>query len=183
MTPQLEMVPAPGYSPMVGALVAMLEYTRATTLNGVASLGIAELDHQHDERANPIGAMLAHVAAIEWVHAVQTLGPPATAEVWAEWGPLIQLGPAAWAAARGHTLEAHVERLRAVRERTLEALRAVDDDWLTRAAPLPWLPKPATNMWAWYHVMEDELNHRGQIRWLRGRLPGAHDHQSSRTTE
>lgn len=173
MTPSLEMVPAPGYTPMVGALVAMLEYTRATTLNGVAALGTADLDHQHDERANPIGAMLAHVAAIEWVHAVQTFSLPATTEAWAEWGPLIQLGPAAWAAARGRTLDAHVERLRAVRERTLEGLRAVDDEWLTRTAALPWLPRPATNLWAWYHVMEDELNHRGQTRWLRGRLPSA----------
>jgi hypothetical protein len=24
--------------------------------------------------------------------------------------------------------------------------------------------------WAWFHVAEDEINHRGQIRWLRARL-------------
>jgi hypothetical protein len=23
----------------------------------------------------------------------------------------------------------------------------------------------------WFHVAEDEINHRGQIRWLRPRLP------------
>jgi hypothetical protein len=27
--------------------------------------------------------------------------------------------------------------------------------------------------WAWFHVAEDEISHRGQIRWLRARLPGA----------
>src|SRR5690242_21193756 len=118
--------------------------------------------------------MLAHIAAIEWVHAVTTLGPTAPAEEWAGWGPLIQLGPSAWAAARAQTLDAHVARLRTVRERTLEGLRTVDDEWLARTAPLSWLPTPATNMWAWYHVIEDELNHRGQIRWLRSRLPDLH---------
>lgn len=27
--------------------------------------------------------------------------------------------------------------------------------------------------WAWFHVAEDEVNHRGQTRWLRARLPKA----------
>jgi hypothetical protein len=27
--------------------------------------------------------------------------------------------------------------------------------------------------WAWFHVAEDEINHRGQIRWLRSRLGSA----------
>jgi hypothetical protein len=25
--------------------------------------------------------------------------------------------------------------------------------------------------WVWFHVAEDEISHRGQIRWLRARLP------------
>ena len=174
MSPSLEMVPAPGYTPMVGALVAMLEYTRATTLDAVAGLDVAALDHQHDGGANPIGALLAHTAAIEWGYVVATLGgPPPAPEVWAAWGPLFRLGPAAWAAARGRPLDAHVARLGAVRARTLEGLRAVDDAWLARPATLPWLRRPATHLWAWYHVMEHELNHRGQIRWRRSRLTAA----------
>ena len=45
-----------------------------------------------------------------------------------------------------------------------------DDDWLE--APLAALPRMNAH-WAWFHVAEDEINHRGQIRWLRARL---HDH-------
>jgi hypothetical protein len=30
---------------------------------------------------------------------------------------------------------------------------------------------PANNHFKWFHVFEDEINHRGQIRWLRARLP------------
>jgi hypothetical protein len=34
------------------------------------------------------------------------------------------------------------------------------------------LPSPQINVhWAWFHAAEDEINHRGQIRWLRKRLP------------
>lgn len=56
------------------------------------------------------------------------------------------------------------------RQRTLIDLAAHDDDWLER----PMRVHPAMNAhWAWFHVAEDEINHRGQIRWLRARLPGA----------
>jgi hypothetical protein len=55
-----------------------------------------------------------------------------------------------------------------VREATLAALASRDDAWLD--APLR--IAPALNAhWAWFHVAEDEINHRGQIRWLRARLP------------
>lgn len=172
MPPLLEMVPTPGYSPMVGLLVAMLDASRASTVDAVAGLDPAALDHQHDGSANPIGALLAHTAAIEWCYAAATLGSaPPNAEEWAEWQPFLQLGPAAWAAARGRSLAAHLERLRAVRARTLDGLRAVDDARLADSVTLPWLRGPATHLWVWYHVVEDELNHRGQIRWLRSRLP------------
>jgi uncharacterized damage-inducible protein DinB len=150
----------------------MLNYTRATTISAVQGLSQSELDHPHDPTANPIGALLAHICAIEWSYVASTLGgsPPSAAD-WAEWGPLMRLGPQAWAAARGRTLEEHLARLEAVRSQTLTGLRAVDDAWLSQGANLPWFRDPVTHLWVWYHVMEDELNHRGQIRWLRGRLP------------
>jgi uncharacterized damage-inducible protein DinB len=171
MASLLEMVPTPGYTPMVGAVVAMLEATRASTLDAVAGLEPAMLDFQHDKSANPIGAMLAHIAAIEFSYAATILGGESpSAEEWREWQPFLQLGPAAWAAARGHALEAHLATLRTVRARTLDGLRSFDDTRLLTPVRLPWLRGPATHLWIWYHVMEDELNHRGQIRWLRSRL-------------
>ena len=53
------------------------------------------------------------------------------------------------------------------RRATLEGLAARDDAWLERTLRAA----PALNAhWAWFHVAEDEINHRGQIRWLRARL-------------
>ena len=85
-------------------------------------------------------------------------------------GTLLRLTPATWEITRGQTIELHVDRLNNLREHSIAALAAKSDDWLQQSFMLPWLPLPSNNLWAWYHVMEDELNHRGQIRWLRQRL-------------
>jgi hypothetical protein len=50
---------------------------------------------------------------------------------------------------------------------TLAALAQRDDAWLE--APLRIAPNLNAH-WAWFHVAEDEISHRGQIRWLRARL-------------
>lgn len=54
-----------------------------------------------------------------------------------------------------------------MRRLTLAGLAARDDAWLEGALR----GAPAMNAhWAWFHVTEHEINHRGQIRWLRARL-------------
>lgn len=59
--------------------------------------------------------------------------------------------------------EQYLGELAAVRRGTLDALAARDDAWLEGAVG----PAPRINAhWAWFHVAEDEINHRGQIRWL-----------------
>ena len=60
-----QILPAPGYTPTIGPLVAMLGCARQTTLRAVEGLSGEQLDHLHDENSNSIGALLAHVAAVE----------------------------------------------------------------------------------------------------------------------
>jgi len=63
-----------------------------------------------------------------------------------------------------------VHELAEARRVTLAGLASRDDEWLEQ----PLRAAPAMNAhWAWFHVAEDEINHRGQIRWLRSRLPSA----------
>ncbi len=46
-----------------------------------------------------------------------------------------------------------------------------------------WCAAPEMNAhWAWFHVAEDEISHRGQIRWLRARLHRHHDGGATSTT-
>ena len=165
----LRLEPLPGYTPTIGRLVGILAYARQTTLTAVEGLSVADLDHLHDDSSNSIGALLAHIAAVErgYQHMVFGERPPSPEET-AALGPALTLGAEGRRLLRGKPLEHYVHELAEARRVTLEGLSARDDEWLEqplRAAP------PMNAHWAWFHVAEDEINHRGQIRWLRSRLP------------
>ena len=162
-------LPLPGYTPTIGRLVAMLSYARKTTLAAVDGLTREQLDHLHDARSNSIGALLAHIAAVERGYQLVTFDErePTPAEN-EEWAAALKLGDLGRRDIRGQELPFYVDALRRTREATLAALAARDDAWLEAPVKIA----PAINAhWAWFHVAEDEINHRGQIRWLRARLP------------
>lgn len=163
----------PGFTPQIGHLVAMLEAMRAVTLRDVESLTVAQLDHLHDERSNSIGALLAHMAAVEVAYQAGTLEDRRLgAEDQQRWGAALELGEAGRREIRGRPLEHYVAMLEEVRSRTLAALAGRTDDWLYETTPW-WAGLPANNYLKWFHVVEDEISHRGQVRWLRRRLPEA----------
>jgi uncharacterized damage-inducible protein DinB len=161
-------VPLPGYTPTIGRLAAMLTHARQTTFAAVSGLAREQLDHLHDSRSNTIGALLAHVAAVERVYQVLTFEErePSTSES-AAWSAALTLGDEGRREIQGHELRFYTDDLRRTREATLVALAQRDDTWLE--APLRITPDLNPH-WAWFHVLEDEVSHRGQIRWLRGRL-------------
>ena len=166
--PKLRIDPLPGYTPGIGRLVCMLAYARMTTLAAVGGLSIAQLDHLHDGTSNSIGALLAHAAAVERVYQALTFdGRVPTESEESEWAAAVSLGEAGRALLRNQPLEHYTTELATVRQRTLEELARRDDAWLDAA--LPTVPNMNAH-WAWFHVAEDEINHRGQIRWLRSRL-------------
>ncbi|HET7188480.1 MAG TPA: DUF664 domain-containing protein [Gemmatimonadaceae bacterium] len=166
MTYRIE--PLPGYTPTIGRLVGMLTYARHTTLAAVAGLSMAELDHLHDDASNSIGALLAHIAVVERAYHRLTFEERApTAEETASWEPALTLGAEGRRLLRGKPLEPYLRVLEEARRVTLAGLAARDDEWLERSLRAA----PAMNAhWAWFHVAEDEINHRGQMRWLRARL-------------
>jgi uncharacterized damage-inducible protein DinB len=148
----------------------MLTYARSTTIAAVEGLTLLELDHLHDPQSNSIGALLAHVLVVERSYQVMTfedrlLSP----EENAQWSIALKLGAEGQRALRGRSLDHYLDELRSVRQLTLERLACRDDEWLERS--VSWAPKINAH-WAWFHAAEDEINHRGQIRWLRARLPG-----------
>lgn len=146
----------------------MLTYVRSTTLFAVAGLTEAQLDHLYDPQSNSIGALLAHMVAVERAYQVMTFEErPLSPDEDAAWSTALKLGDEGRRALRGQPLEYYLGELRVVRQTTLDRLAARDDAWLDRSVT----PAPKMNMhWAWFHVAEDEVNHRGQIRWLRARL-------------
>lgn len=162
-------VPLSGYTPTIGRLVAMMNYARMTTLRAVDGLTMEQLDHLQDERSNSIGALLEHLVAVERSYQVLTFEErPPTLEENAAWAAPLGLGDEGRRVLRAKPLEHYLEQMSATRKATLEGLASRDDKWLER--PIPAMPALNAH-WAWFHVAEDEINHRGQIRWLRARLP------------
>jgi len=146
----------------------MLSHARQTLLQAVDGLSRDELDHLHDATSNTIGALLGHAAAVEHWYQILTFEerkPSASDE--AEWSAALNLGEEGRRQIRGRELQSYVDELALAREITLANLAKRDDAWLER--PLAAAPEMNAH-WAWFHVAEDEISHRGQIRWLRTRL-------------
>jgi hypothetical protein len=56
--------PQPGYTPEIGTLISMLAFTRGQVVHNVQGLSQQDLDFLLDAKANTIGALLLHLAAI-----------------------------------------------------------------------------------------------------------------------
>jgi len=57
--------PRKGFSPQIGTLVSMLTWMRSAILEPVQGLTVTQLDYLHGSKANSIGALLLHLAAVE----------------------------------------------------------------------------------------------------------------------
>ena len=85
-----------------------------------------------------------------------------------QWQSALSLGERARREIKGNGADHYLRILEGVRSKTLEELARRDDRWLDEET-LFWDRQPANNYFKWFHVFEDEINHRGQIRWLRKR--------------
>jgi len=159
----------PGFTPQIGRLVSMLNYARHTTISAVAGLGIEELDYLHDAQSNSIGALLSHIAAAEvGYQAASFFGRDLNEQERQEWGAALDLGERARREIRGRELDYYLNRLQQVRAKTLDELAKRDDQWLEEETSFGSGQK-VNNYFKWFHVFGHEINHRGQIRWLRTR--------------
>jgi len=157
----------PGYTPHLSRLLAMMHYARETTLHAAKGLSTAQLDYLPHRVGNSIGMLLAHIAAVEEGYYLETVaGQEANWET-----PARTLGEAGREALRGRPLEHYLAELERVRAGTLHGFLSCDDAWL-HAADMSW-GTPTSNYFKWFHVFEDEINHRGQIRLIRKLTPGA----------
>lgn len=160
----------PGYAQTIGHLVSMMNYVRLTTLAAVRGLSREALDFLLDEDANSIGMLLEHMSCVEIGYQANTFGCTIEGESVERWRLGSELGAEGRRRIRGHDLPYYLERLDEVRNRTLEELAHRDDGWLFEECDW-WEGKRGNNYFKWFHVFEDELNHRGQIRLIGRRLP------------
>ncbi|OCT11593.1 integrase [Paenibacillus pectinilyticus] len=160
----------PGYPPQISRLLSMMNYARYTTLEAVKNLSVHELDFLLDAESNSIGALLLHFAAVEYAYQVETFEKrELNEEEMSIWGAAIHLGEEGREKIKGNDLSYYVTKLNEVRERSYDLFKTVNDDWLDQQEEF-WHNKQANHYFMWFHVLEDEINHRGQIRMVRKRL-------------
>ncbi|CAN7521037.1 DinB family protein [Rossellomorea sp. LjRoot5] len=159
-----------GYTKTMGELVSMLEHSRAVTVEEIKDLTEEDLDKRADGDVNTIGSLLLHIASIEFVHGVISFEGRDINKVELEkWKAALELGEEAGKTIKGHPIQYYINELSAVREKTLAELIKRNDEWLFEENEWP-NGVPYNHYYLWFHVMEDEINHRGQIRSLKRRL-------------
>lgn len=168
--------PIEGYSPQIGTLVSMMNYNRMTIINGTKALTMEQVDYLHDAKSNTIGALIMHLGAVDkWYQVNSFEGRDEFTDAEKKiWNDAMELGDAGRKNIKGKEVKFYLDLVTEVREKTLAELKKRDDKWLLAVDPKFGDGKRQFNTyWKWFHVCEHESNHRGQITWLKGRMPGA----------
>ena len=165
--------PQKGYTPEIGTLVSMMAFTRMQVLANVKGLSQQDLDFLLDAKANTVGALLMHLAATETYYGMNSFGGVKwdswSDEVKKKWDIPMNLDEPARKAIKGNNLDYYLNVLHESRENNLAEFKKHDDKWLTVVDT----DMVMNNFAKWFHVAEHESNHDGQIKFLKGRLPGA----------
>jgi uncharacterized damage-inducible protein DinB len=158
------------FSQKIGELVSMLEHTRAVTIEEVKGLSEDALDYLADEESNTIGSLLLHIASIEFVHGLISFENRDINELeLKQWKSALELGENARKTINNKPIDYYISELSKVRENTLTKLKGLNDEWLFEENK--WENGVFYNhYYLWFHVFEDEMNHRGQIRTIKRRL-------------
>ncbi len=163
---QYEIKTIEGYSPNIGILITMLDDLKARVTSSVQGLNQEQTDFLLDDNANRIGAMIYHLAATEKYYQLYTFeGRQFNREEQKTWGVALGLGDNGRDSKllKGKPIKHYLDIWDAVRADTKKMLKTKDDAWLnTKVSRMNY-------HWAWYHVMEHQANHMGQIRLLLSR--------------
>ena len=152
-----------GYDTQIGNMVSMLEDLKGRVTRSVANLSQQQTDFLLDEDSNRIGAMILHLAATEKYYQVYTFENRGyNAAERAKWEMPQNLGETARTQLVGKPISYYLDIWDEVRNETLRLLKTKDDAWFDKKVK----GSSMNNHWAWYHVMEHQANHMGQIRMI-----------------
>ncbi len=155
-------------SPQITAMISMLEDLKNRVERKVKNMNTYEIDYLHDEKANRIGALVMHLAAAEVYYQVYTFeGRGFNDEEKEKWGIALDLGDKAREKYKGHPIDYYLDEYNKVREKTIKELKKRNDDWFKEVQPL----YGKSNHYCWFHVMEHQSSHLGQILFLHKRIP------------
>jgi hypothetical protein len=157
-----------GASPQIGAMISMLEDLKGRVEDAVKNMSQYELDYLHDEKANRIGSLIMHLAAAEAYYQVFTFeNRDFNAEEKKKWNVALNLDQGGRDEIKGHEVQYYLDIYNEVRAKTIAELKKRDDVWFEEVQTrYDW-----SNHYCWFHVMEHQSSHLGQILFLQKRIP------------
>lgn len=156
-----------GYSPQIGSTLSMMEDLKRRVTSSVVNLNQEETDFLLDDDANRIGAMILHLAATEKYYQLFTFENRGfNKEEEEKWNTALSLGAGARTTLKGKPIDYYLDIWNEVRAETKRLLKTKDDKWFAAKVK----GSSMNNHWAWYHVMEHQANHMGQIRMIIKRI-------------
>ncbi|WP_299682719.1 DinB family protein [uncultured Tenacibaculum sp.] len=155
-------------NPQIDNMIAMLEDLKGRLERIVKNLPQEHVDHLHDDKANRFGALVMHLAAAEVYYQKYTFGSSIFDEENPEmWKVGLDLGDKAREMFKDKPMSYYLDLFDKVRAKTIEELRKRDDKWFKQVNA----GNSISNQYSWFHVMEHQSSHLGQILFLRKRLP------------
>ena len=154
-----------GYSNDIGNMISMLDNLKQRVERNVRNLDQEETDFLLDDNANSPGAIIYHLAATEAYYQVYTFeGRSFNAEERAKWETALSLGDKARKEFKNKPIQYYMDIFDAVRKKTKALLKTKDDAWFKKKNG------SMSNHWAWFHVMEHQANHMGQLAMITKRI-------------
>jgi hypothetical protein len=162
---QSEIKAPKGYSNDIGNMISMLDNLKRRVERHVRNLDQEGTDFLLDGDSNRPGAIIYHLAATEAYYQVYTFeGRGFNAKEKAKWETALNLGDKARIEFKDKPIEYYMDIYDEVRAKTKKLLKTKDDDWFK---------SKIGNMsmhWAWFHVMEHQANHMGQLALITKRI-------------
>jgi len=160
--------PQEGFDTQIGNMIAMLDDLKSRVTSSVQGLNQEETDFLLDDQANRIGALILHLAATEKYYQLYTFQNRGfNSEDDPQWQLSLSLGDAARGKLVNKPMSYYLNIWDDVRTETKRLLKTKDDAWFNAMVS----GSSMNNHWAWYHVMEHQANHMGQIRLIIKRIP------------
>lgn len=162
---QSEIKAPKGYSNDIGNMISMLDNLKRRVERHVRNLDQEGTDFLLDENANSPGAIIYHLAATEAYYQVYTFeGRQFNAEERAKWETALSLGDKARKEFKNKPIKYYMDIYDEVRAKTKALLKTKDDAWFKETNG------NMSNHWAWFHVMEHQANHMGQLALITKRM-------------
>ena len=159
-------------------LVGILQDARLTTIQTIEKFTVHQIDWQYAAGWNTIGALLSHIEAIKHLFRIElVLGRKLTTQESEYWTPALDMGEHVSKLIMGKSKDQYIHDLSESRQMLIDTVKELSFEKLAKKIDGHYYdPEQGCNLaWALYHMVEDEIYHRGQISMIRKLYAMQHD--------